>query len=166
VDSLYNWVVFLHVVAAFGFAMSHGVSAAVAIRLRSERELERVRALLDLSQWSTTATYVALVVLLIAGIAAGFMASLWGRGWIWAAIVLLVLMFAFMFVRASVYYGELRRAAGVAYFDIGARKPMPAVVPDPARLTQLLASSRPIELAVIGYLGLLAILWLMLLKPF
>lgn len=164
-DSLYNWVVFVHVVGAFGFAMSHGVSAAVAIKLRQERELERVRALLDLSQWSSGAMYGALVVLLIAGIAAGFMAGLWGRGWIWAAIAILVMMLAFMFVRASRYYGEVRRAAGQPYFQVG-KGPMPAVAPDSRALGALLVSSRPIELAVVGYVGLVAILFLMLLKPF
>jgi MFS family permease len=164
VDSLYNWVVFVHVVAGFAFAMSHGVSAAVAIRLRRERELERVRALLDLSQWSAGGMYGALVILLIAGIAAGFMASLWGRGWIWAAIVLLVVMFVAMYARATRYFGALRQAAGLPYF--GAPKGAQPAGPNTAELARLLASPRPIEIAVIGYAGLLAILWLMLLKPF
>lgn len=164
-DSPYNWVVFVHVVGGFGFAMSHGVSAAVAIKLRRERGLERVRALLDLSQWSTGAMYGTIVVLLVAGVIAAFMAGLWGRGWIWTALVILVVMLAYMFVRASRYYGEVRRAAGQPYFQLG-KGPMPALAPDQPRLAELLVSTRPVELAVVGYVGLAAILFLMMLKPF
>jgi hypothetical protein len=154
----------VHVVAAFGFAMAHGVSAAVAIKLRQERELERVRALLDLSQWATGGMYGAIVLLLIAGVTAGFIAGLWGRGWIWAAIAILILMFVAMFARATRYFGALRQAAGLPYF--GAPRGAPSLAPDTTALAHLLASARPIEIAVIGYAGLIAILFLMLMKPF
>ena len=106
--SLYNWIVFLHVAGAFTFVLAHGVSAGVALKLRQEREVPRVQALLDLSNVATQGTYVGLVILLIGGITAAFMAGLWGRGWIWTAIALLVLMIAFMYARASRYYGEVR----------------------------------------------------------
>jgi Flp pilus assembly protein TadB len=59
--------------------------------------------------------YVSIFVLLIAGVAAAFIAGLWGRAWIWAAIVVLVLMFAAMYARASTRFRDLRRAAGQAY---------------------------------------------------
>jgi hypothetical protein len=39
-------------------------------------------------------------------------------------------------------------------------------MPNAAELARLLASSRPIEIAFIGYAGFVAILFLMLLKPF
>jgi len=45
--------------------------------------------------------YVSIFVLLIAGAAAEFIAGLWGRAWVWSAIVLLVLMFVAMYARAS-----------------------------------------------------------------
>ena len=163
IEASYPWIVFVHVVGGFTFALAHGASAAVALRLRQERELERVRALLDLSQSASGLMYTAVVVLLIAGIAGGFVAGLWGRGWIWAAIVLLVLMLVFMYARAVPYYGSLRRAAGQAYFMRGPHQPEPV---DIDRLNALLASPRPVELAAVGYLGLVAILWLMFFKPF
>ena len=68
--------------------------------LRGERELPREQALLDLSQVATGAMYGSIVVLLIAGITAAFIAGS-GKGWIWAAIVLLVLLFAAMYARAT-----------------------------------------------------------------
>jgi hypothetical protein len=165
VDSLYNWIVFIHIVGGFTFALAHGVSAAVAFKLREEREVPRVQALLDLSQVATNGMYAGIFILFGAGVIAAFMAGLWGRGWIWTAIAILVLQFAFMYVRASRYFGDVRRAAGQPYFEAGKGTRM-AEAPNPTRLTQLLTSSRPFEIAGIGYAGLIAILWLMVMKPF
>ena len=163
-EGLYQWVVLLHVIAAFTFALAHGVSAGVALKLRGEHEIPRVQALLDLSKFAINAIYVSILVLLIAGVAAAFIAGLWGRGWIWAAIVLLVAMFAAMYARASTWFRDLRQAAGQAY-ETGKGK-QPAAPPDPTRLAVLTASGRPIEIAAIGYTGLVLILWLMVIKPF
>ena len=164
-DSLYNWIVFVHVAGAFTFVLAHGASAAVALRLRREREVSRIQALLDLSNVATQGTYVGLVILLIGGIAAAFMAGFWGRGWIWTAIVVLVAMIAFMYARASGYYGEMRRASGLGYYIPG-KGPGEPGNPSPDELARLLTSSRPMELAVVGAVGLLAIVWLMVMKPF
>jgi hypothetical protein len=165
VDSPYNWIVFLHVTGAFAFVLTHGVSAGVALKLRGERDVPRVQALLELSNTATQGMYVGLVLLLIGGIVAAFMAGLWGRGWIWTAIVLLVVMIAFMYARASRYYGEVRRAAGLDWYIPGKGQGK-AGTPSAVDLGRLLASSRPLELAVVGTVGLLAIIWLMVLKPF
>lgn len=161
-ETFYPWVVFIHVLGAFGFALSHGVSAAVALRLGQEREVERVRALLDLSQLATGAMYVALLVLLAGGIAAAFIAGLWGRGWIWAAIVTLALVLGYMYARASRYYGELRGSVGLVNYQ---RRDAP-IATDTAEMTRLLASARAMELAAVGTLALVVILWLMIFKPF
>ena len=163
-EGFYQWIVLLHVIAAFTFALAHGVSAGVALKLRGEREVARVQALLDLSKFAINAIYVSILVLLIAGVAAAFTAGLWGRGWIWAAIVLLVVMFAAMYARASTWFRELRHAAGQAY-ETGKGK-QPAEPPDAARLATLTASGRPMEIAAIGYGGLVLMLWLMVMKPF
>jgi hypothetical protein len=165
VDSPYNWVVFLHILGAFMFVLAHGVSAGVSLKLRQEREVPRVQALLELSNTATQGMYVGLVILLIGGITAGFMAGLWGRGWIWTALVLLVVMIAFMFARASRYYGAVRRAAGLAYYIPGKGAGGPAAA-NTAELAQLLGSSRAMELAGVGTIGLVAIIWLMVMKPF
>jgi len=165
VDSLYNWIVFLHVAGAFTFVLAHGVSAGVALKLRQERDVPRVQALLELSNVATQGTYVGLVILLIGGITAAFMAGLWGRGWIWTAIALLVVMIAFMYARASRYYGEMRRAAGLGYYIPGKGGGGPDA-PNTGELARLLASARPMELAAVGTIGLLAIIWLMVMKPF
>jgi hypothetical protein len=164
VEGLYPWVVLLHVIAAFTFALAHGVSAGVALKLRGERDVPRVQALLDLSRFATNGMYASIFVLLGAGITAAFVAGLWGKGWIWTAIVLLVVMFALMYARASTWFRDLRRAAGQPYeTGKGAQPAEPANV---AQLAALTASSRPMEIAAIGYGGLVLILWLMVMKPF
>ena len=164
-DSLYNWIVFLHVLGAFAFVLAHGVSAGVSLKLREERELPRIRALLELSNTATQGMYVGLVILLIGGITAAFMAGLWGRGWIWTALALLVVMIAFMYARASRYYGEVRRAAGLAYYIPGKGSGGP-VAANTGELARLLGSSRAMELTGVGTIGLVAIIWLMVMKPF
>lgn len=141
------------------------MSAGVALKLRGEREIPRVQALLDLSQIATGGMYGSIVVLLIAGVAAALIAGLWGKGWIWAAIVILVLMFAAMYARASTWFGDVRRAAGQPYYLMG-KGAQAAERPDGAKLATLTASSRPMEITAIGYGGLVLILWLMVMKPF
>ena len=163
-EALYPWLVFVHAVGGFTFALAHGASAAVGLRLRGERDLERVRALLDLSGGALGVTYLALLVLLAAGIAAAFIGGLWGKGWIWAALALLVALLVFMYVRATPYYSALRRAAGLPYF--AKNRAHDAEPVDAAALASLLTSRRPVEVAALGYVGLVVILWLMFLKPF
>ena len=74
----YPWIVLLHVLGAFGFVFAHGASAFAAFRIRSERDPARVAALLDMSGTSLGLMYVSLLILLIGGIAAGFVGSWWG----------------------------------------------------------------------------------------
>lgn len=162
---MYRWWVFLHVVGGFGFFMAHGASAAAAIRLRSERDPERVRALLDLSSATLGAMYGSLLVLLTGGIVAGFLGDWWGDGWIWTAIGILVLIMGAMYGLASNYYNLVREAAGIQTYQQKKQGVGPGP-PDPARLATLLSSSRPILILVVGLAGLLLILWLMILKPF
>jgi hypothetical protein len=162
-EAFYPWIVFIHVVGGFVFVLGHGAAASMAIQLRQERELERVRALLDLSRNATGGLYLGLILLLFAGVAAGFVGGHWGRGWIWTALVILVALLVYMYLRASSYYAEARRLAGLEYFR---NRPYPAEAPRPAELHALLQSTRPIELGAVGGLGLLAILWLMFFKPF
>jgi uncharacterized membrane protein len=140
------------------------VSAGVALKLRGERDIPRVQALLDLSRFATNGMYGSIFALLIAGLTAAFIAGLWGKGWIWAAIVLLLVMFAAMYARASTWFRDLRRAAGQPY-ETG-KGAQAAERPNAAMLTTLINSSRPMEIAAIGYGRLVLILWLMVMKPF
>ena len=52
INLLIRWLIFLHVLAVLTFFLAHGASAAMAFKLRKERDFGRIRAMLDLS-WST-----------------------------------------------------------------------------------------------------------------
>ena len=160
---MYQYIVLLHVTGAFIFALAHGVSIAVSLRLRGARSREQVAGLLDLSQIATGGLYTGLVLLLIGGVWAGFVGEHWSRGWIWAALGTLIVVIVVMYAVATPFYGKLRVAAGAEvppamatrYGDVG-----------PDDLSGMAASPRPIWLAVVGGVGLLVILWLMVVKPF
>jgi hypothetical protein len=161
----YPWLVLVHILGAFGFAVAHGVSMFVAIRLRAERDRARVMALLDVSNASMALLYVSLLVLLVGGVAAGFVGGYWGRLWIWAAIGLLVAVIVAMYAFATPYYGSLRQALGQKTYGTAKDAPAPAPLPD-EQVETMLDTSRPYWLAASGGLGLLLILWLMVVKPF
>ena len=161
---LYPWIVFVHVLGAFGFALAHGGSALVAFRIRQEREPQRVAALLDLSLWATGLSYISLLVLVAAGVTAGIMGGWFGQAWIWTAIGVLIAVAVAMFAYAVPYYERLRRALG--QHGRGPRPEPPVTPVSAAELAVLLDSRRPEGIAAIGGVGLAMILWLMVLKPF
>jgi hypothetical protein len=158
------WLVLLHVSGGFAFALAHGVSAFAALRLRTERDPARVTALLDLSKYTLPISDVAILVLLASGIAAGFVGGYWDRLWIWISIGVLVFLFLFMSIRGVQHHDAIRHALGLAgFYD---KKNAPLAEADPAALARALGSSRAVELATVGGIGLLIILWLMVVKPF
>lgn len=162
-----GWIVFIHIAAAFGLVLAHGVSAFAAFAIRGTRDRTRIVALLELSGVSLGLLYVSLLVLLIAGILAGIAAGWYtsGRLWIWAALILLVLVVVAMYALASRYYGQIRNAVGLpSNMDPkGAPPPVPATDPE---LDALLATRRPELIAAVGGIGFLLILYLMVFKPF
>jgi uncharacterized membrane protein len=149
----YPWIVFLHVVGAFGFVFGHGASAFVSMAIRRETDAQRISAMLRISQLSLTVMYPSLLLLLAAGVAAGFIGEFWGALWLWLAIGLLVVELAAMYALAAPYYMNLRRALTD-----------PTVPND--EVVASMSSSRPIVLAWVGIVGLLLIVWLMVVKPF
>jgi hypothetical protein len=167
---MYQWLVFTHVLAVFGFLLAHGVSAAVAFKVRGERDIARVRVLLDLSRGAGSVGNASLLVLLAAGITAGFMGGWWVEGWIWAALGLLVLISFAMNVVGSRPLRSVRQLLG----ETGRRgrrgskvdsNTSPAI-PTDQQLALALAAVKPWLLTAIGSIGLAAILWLMMFKPF
>lgn len=162
---LYALVVFVHVVAAFTFVLAHGVSVFVALRLRNERQADRIAALLDLSRSSIGVASLALIALLTAGIAAGFLGDHWGRLWIWVSIGIVVVLWGIMSAIGSQYLNELRLAVGLPSTYGKPADPLPEPRPA-AEVAILLASSKPYWLAGIGGGGLLVLLWLMAFQPF
>jgi plastocyanin/uncharacterized membrane protein len=154
---MHRWWVFLHIAGAFGFLMAHGVSAYVTLRLPKERDPARVSQLLELSASSVGFMWNSIGLLLIGGIAAGFTGQFWGQGWIWAAIVILVVVTGAMYAMGTTWAKRLRTISGAM---VGGTE----AVSGP-QFEEILRSKRPYTIAAIGFVGLLVILWLMIFKP-
>lgn len=162
----YRWWVLVHIGGSFAFVLAHGASVAVALKMRFERDPDRVRALLDLSASSVAAMYGSLLVLLATGVLAGFLRDWWGQGWIWASLGILVLLMVAMYALASSYYMRVRQAVGIRTPDQVKKGIEPGPRASPEELAAILVSSRPLLILWIGVVGLALILWLMVFKPF
>lgn len=162
---MYRWVVFLHILSAFAFFMAHGASAIMAFRLRREREVARIRAILDLSNAALPVAYMSLMVLILAGIAAGIMGGWFSKGWIWTAIVLLVALWIGMFMYSSRFYAPIRKAVGLPYRDRKGDHPAEPPASE-AEITALVSAANPLVLMVPSFTLIAVILWLMMFKPF
>ena len=162
---MYLWIKLLHILGAFVFVTAHGASVGMALRLPQETSLERMRALLDLSRAFFGAGSAAISIMFLAGVADGFVGHYWSRGWIWLSLGLLLAMAVYMSLFVTTYYHRVRKAVGLPYD--AKWKPQPAVEPaSAADVTALLAQGRPIQLALVGGVGLALVVGLMVFKPF
>ena len=147
---MHRWWVFLHIAGVFGFLMAHGVSAYVTLRLPRERDPARVSHLLE-----------ALGVLGRVHVELdrpapdrrdrwpGSPGHFWGQGWIWAAIVVLVVVIAAMYAMGTTWAKRLRTISGCD--GGGNRGGLPR-----SSSRRSSDSKRPYTIAAIGFVGLLA----------
>jgi hypothetical protein len=160
-----NWWIYAHIAGVLAFLSAHGASMVVLYRIRHERDRAKILSFITLAGETTVPMYVALVVLVVAGIGAGIQLD-WFGGipgdpmsslWLWASIVILVVTSGLMTAVAKPYFSRIKAACEVR----------PTGVPRVAdeELDQILTSARAHLITAIGVLGLLVILYLMLFKP-
>jgi hypothetical protein len=133
--------------------------------LQRPRDLETRRLLLETSYKALEFSTPSLFLILATGIALGFYGSWWGHGWIWAALVIFVVVGGVM-TYFSFRHDDARKAAGLPYRIFTSAKRRDPVPADPESLERHIPRLRIRELAVMGILALLVIPWLMVLKPF
>jgi len=155
---MYRWIVFLHVFSAFVYILAHGVQAAVMLKLRSEADPERSLMLFNALDGTRLQRYT-LALVVVTGLIAGFMGRYWGRGWMWTALVLLVVIAVVMRRYGSGYYDLVEGAANRAIAEQKSQASLEAFAV--AR-----AAWRPVGVTEIGIGGLAAMIWLMMFKPF
>lgn len=162
---MYQWIVFLHILGAFAFFIAHGASMMMSVQLHREHDLQRIRAILDLSNAALPISYGALLVLVLAGIAAGIMGHWFSQGWIWTAIVLLVVLYVGMHAYAFKYFTPIRQAVGLPYHHPDGDKPAGEPASD-AEIAAVIAKAKPVPLLLVSFSVIVMIVWLMMFKPF
>lgn len=162
---LVPWLVFLHTLCALAFFMAHGASVAMAFKIRSQTNIERIRAMLDLSGSTMMMMFVSFLGMGLTGLAMPFILRIWNRGWIWLSIVLMVAVFLHMAFMSERRYKHLRRLVGLPYM-IGSRE-YPAEPPaSQAEVEAHLKKMKVTDLVIVGLVIPTIVLWLMVFKPF
>jgi hypothetical protein len=163
--ALIPWLIFLHTLSAFTFFLAHGVSTAMAFRLRSETDIARIRALLDLSASTIEVMFVSFLAMGLTGLIMPFILKIWNNGWIWASIALMVIVFIQMVSINNERYKHLRKMVGLPYMIGG--KEFPAEPPaSQADVETHINTMNVNELIIVGYVIPMIVLWLMVFKPF
>jgi len=163
--ALVPWLVFLHTLSAITFFLAHGTSMAMAFQIRKETDFARIRAMLDLSASTFMVMIVALLVMGLSGLTMPFILKLWGKGWIWASIVLMVLVVVQMGIMNDKRFKHLRRLVGLPYMIGG--KNFPAEPPaSQEEVEAQLKKLKVTDLVIVGYGIPMIVLWLMVFKPF
>jgi hypothetical protein len=160
----YPWIVFVHAAAILLFFIAHGASMAVSFAVKREQNMDRLRAVLDLSRMAMGPATIAFVLVgLLAGIVATFMHGLWGELWVWISLVLLLLVGFGMTPLVSMRLNAMRVAAGIPN---PRDRNAPAPVENIEEVRRLQAAWNPMPIAVVGIGSFLVILYLMMAKPF
>jgi hypothetical protein len=155
---MYDWLVLAHIIGVLGFMFTHGVAAAMALRLRHERNSDRIRVMLQISSSSLAVFYVSILLLLGGGIWAGFNGDWWGQGWIWVALGVFVANMIFMYAVPARYYKKIREVMTIEESGSSAVGPQ--------QLDAMLRSNLPIVVTVVGLVSIAFIAYLMVIKPF
>jgi len=64
---LLRWLIFIHVLSVITFFLAHGTSVAMAFQLRKETNIERIRAMLELSSTTLMMLFVSFLVMGLTG---------------------------------------------------------------------------------------------------
>ena len=162
---LVRWLIFLHVLAALTFFLSHVTSAAMAFKLRKETDLARIRAMLDLSDSTLEVMFISFLGMGLTGVALPFFIRIWNKGWVWLSIVLMIFVFIWIVVMNERAYKILRKLVGLPYRQ--GSKEYPAE--PPASTEEVIAHLKKTNvtgLILVGYVVPAFVLWLMIFKPF
>ena len=164
-DSIYAWLRFIHLVAAFTFILGHGTSIAFAFQLKKEKDPVRVEAMFALSGSMWMVYMISLLVLLVDGIVLSFIGQWWSFGWVWLSLALLLGITVWMFHLGTSTYSAVRKAFGLPYREKNVNHEAEPPLSEEER-AKLVASTNPRLMLLVGYGGFLLIAWLMMFKPF
>jgi hypothetical protein len=165
---MYQWVAWLHVLFAFVFIFAHGVSMATAFLLPQEKNIDKMKLLLDLPNITIIPLGVSLLGLLVTSIYMGGTAGWWKTGWWGLSFLLMIVLVVWMTWYSRVIYSPIRRELGLFYMSGLKNRSAPDENKsvNMAEVERLIALSNPALLAWVGLIVTAALLWLMRFKPF
>lgn len=137
----YNGLLFLHIAGLGLFLVGHGYAGITALTRNSA--LLRSQLLVD------RFAMPGLLLVVVTGIALGFMGGWWRAGWLWTAIVILVVV-----------------SVGMGFMSVPYHRARKAQIAGDEAGTAVYARARPDVLAWMGSVALFLIIFLMILKPF
>jgi MFS family permease len=162
---VYALIVLAHVVFVIVGFGAHGVSAFAIFRTKVETDRTRIAAILDLSASTFNIAGFGIIGAVILGIIAAAMRGHFSNLWPWVSIVLVVLIWISMTFMASRPMNRVREALGMPVQgdkkDAAPREPASDEV-----LAAAQARLRPEIVATIGVGGIVALTWMMEVKPF
>jgi hypothetical protein len=164
--NLYLLIKWLHILSVLIFFFSHGISMGTAFKLASEKNPDRLRALLDVSRWSLTLMSNGLIALLVFGLILTFMGPWWKQIWPWLSLVLLIAMSVWMTWQSRAVYSPIRKALGLPYMTGVGTENSPVEPSSMDEVEALIARQNPRLLTFVGLIFTIIILWLMIFKPF
>jgi hypothetical protein len=165
-SNLYQWSVWLHVLAAFVFFFSHGAEMATAFMLPKEKDANGMKALLNITQITLIPFGVSMLLLLITSVYMGVTAGWWKTAWWLLSFLLMVGMLVWMSWYARKYYSPIRKALGSEYMT-GFSTHNPAGTSESMDVVYaLVAKTNPRQLAWVGLIFTATLLFLMRFKPF
>lgn len=162
---LLRWLVYIHVLSAITFFLSHGAAAAMVFKIRSETDYVRIRAMLDLAVSTFKYYMLSFLLMGVTGLIMPFILHIWRQGWVWLSIILILFVAGWMFAVNEKQFKQLRRLVGLPYMQ--GKLEYPAETPaSPEEVKIFLQRVNPVSWMVVGY-GIPAfVLWLMIFKPF
>ena len=162
---LVRWLIFIHVLSAITFFLAHGTSAAMTFQLRKETNLDRIRAMLDLSATTIMVLFISFLIMGLTGLIMPFLLEIWNQGWVWLSIVLMVYVLLHMALRNDKTYSTLRKLVGLPYRQKNKDHPAEPRASEEEIFAHIRKLS-PYELTMVGYVIPAFVLWLMVFKPF
>jgi hypothetical protein len=159
---MHEWVLFLHLAAVLAFLTAHGIQVAVMWRMRGAADPQESLTLLDVLP-NVLLMRVTLAVVVVSGLAAGFIEPWWQSWWMWLSLAVLGAIWAAMWRWGGGYIGLIQDAATLAVEERARR-------PGSTAATEAFEKARtgwqPLGMTIVGIAGLAIILWLMMFKPF
>ena len=146
-----------------GFLLAHGTSAAMALRLRSEKTTEGIRSLTELSKQTTQVMYSFILLVVITGLLLGIQGGWFGRYWIWTAMVVLIATIGVMSFLGR-RYNAVRAAVGLPARS--GRRIVTSTPGSPEDIRRAVDATPAGVITAIGVVALALLLWLMIIKPF